>query len=291
MEIRNIILVLLTVLMFGGCDVNKQQDIIKQIDFKEVLWFAERADALSMTEAQIKKFFPNTVRVADMANIEVMYFLEQYPETKRQVIVVRGAVNLKNIKETVDYDYILSKNKKLGIYVHHGFDEVAMEVYADVLPHLHKDYSVALTGHSMGAAISNLLMMYLYEDGFDLERSVNFGQPKVTNSKGVNRYGFLPLTRIVHENDLVALLPPITLLDAIHGFYEHMGEEVILLEGEYYAYLERHDAERKSVGSFWKNIGHESIGDHVMGAYLKNIKGKQSHTVQVSYRQREKYIP
>ncbi len=91
------------------------------------------------------------------------------------------------------------------------------------------------------------------------ERFMNFGQPKVTDKAGVKVYDFLPLTRVVDENDVVPLVPPITLFNSIHGIYEHLGDEVILLRDEYYVYLEKHDAARKSVGSFWENLGHESI--------------------------------
>lgn len=144
-----------------------------------------------------------------------------------------------------------------------------MKIYKDVIPHLEKGYKVRVTGHSLGAAISTLLMMYLHEDGFKVERSINFGQPKVTNKAGVKAYGFLPLTRVVDENDVVPLVPPVTLLDSIHGIYEHLGDEVILLKEEYYVYLEQHDAERKSVGNFWKDMGHESITEHFMDNYLR----------------------
>jgi predicted lipase len=241
------------------------------------------------TKAQIKKSFPKTVRVAEVADTEVQYFLELHPDENRQIITVRGTANLANVKE--DAEYIPSKNKKLGIYVHSGFDDDATKLYADVLPHLNKEHKVTVTGHSLGAAIATLLMMYLHEDGFDVERSINFGQPKVTNKKGVKRYEFLPLTRVVDENDVVPLVPPITLLDSIHGVYEHLGEEFILLEDAYYVYLEKHNATRKSIGSFWKNIGHESISEHYMTNYLKNIQSKKSDAVQVPYNQREEYIP
>ena len=69
--------------------------------------------------------------------------------------------------------------------------------------------------------------MYIHEDSFSVVRSINLGQPKVMNDHGVRMYGFLPLTRVVDENDLVPMVPPITLLDSIHGCYEHFGDEVI----------------------------------------------------------------
>lgn len=276
-------------LVVVGCEVGADNKIrvTKKIDFEDIHWYAGRANAAYENEQEIRQAYPKTVRVATVGDTEVQYFLELFHETRLQVITVRGTDNLKNALENAEY--LQSKDGKLGIYVHTGFDADTIAVYRDVLPHLKKDYKVKTTGHSLGAAISTLLMIYLHEDGFHIERSINFGQPKVTNMAGVEAYDFLPITRVVDEHDVVALVPPITLLDSIHGIYEHLGDEVILLEDEYYVYLEKHDAERKSVGSFWKNIGHESIEDHFMDNYLENIEDKYSKSVQVPYSKREDY--
>ena len=48
---------------------------LKNIDFDQVAWFAERANAAYMDEAQIRDKFPHTIRVAQVANTEVQYFL------------------------------------------------------------------------------------------------------------------------------------------------------------------------------------------------------------------------
>ncbi len=267
-----------------------KQSVMKKadIDFEDLLWYAQRAKAAYKSEAFIKKTYPETVRVATLNDIDVQYFLEVLADQNLQVISVRGTANFKNAKE--DAEYTQSKNKKLGIYVHHGFDEDSSKVYADLSPYLNKDYKVRVTGHSLGAAISTLLMMYLYEDGYQVERSINFGQPKVTNKRGVEAYDFLPLLRVVDEEDLVPLVPPITLIDSFHGVYEHLGEEVILLSGVYFVYLKQSMAERKSIGDFWKNLGHESVKDHFMDNYLKNVKSKLGKAVQVPYADRENYI-
>ncbi|XOF33383.1 MAG: lipase family protein [Candidatus Electrothrix sp. YB6] len=275
--------------LLSSCGADQEREVVTQVDFKQVLWFAERAHAAYKTEADIRKLLPKTVRVIpDVADTEVSYFLEQDDTTKQQLIAVRGTANLENARE--DAEYVPSKNKHLGIYVHQGFDSDAVKIYNDVLPYLKKDYQTAVTGHSLGGAVAALLMMYLHEDGFPLVRSINFGQPKVTNSTGVKEYAFLPLTRVVDENDVVPQLPPVTLLDSLHGIYEHLGDEVVLLKDEFYAYLARHQAQEKSVASFWKNLGQEDIPDHFMASYLKNIQNKISHAVQVPYSERGKYL-
>lgn len=252
-------------------------------NFNEIDWYAGRANAAYLTASEIQEKYPRTVRVSCLEAIDVQYFLETFSTEKVQVVSVRGTANLKNVEE--DTEYMQSKNPNLDIYVHKGFDSDAAIVYEDLKPHLLVDHQIKLTGHSLGAAISTLLMMYMHEDGFSVMRSINFGQPKVTNSHGVGKYGFLPLTRVADDNDLVPMVPPITLLNSIHGCYEHLGDEVILLSDKDYIYLTQHDAARKSIGEFWRRLGHESVEDHLMDNYLNRISSKLNEAVQVPYDQ------
>lgn len=292
---RSVFSVIALILSVGyGCNmqqnnvVSQVPDVEKNIDFNTIKWYAARAGAAYDSEAEIKAAFPDTVRVAQVGSTQVQYFLEFDTARKIQIVSIRGTANLKNIIE--DVEYIESKNDRLGIHVHKGFDEDTFKIYQDILPFLKKDYAVRLTGHSLGAAIAALLMIYLHEDGFEIQRLVNFGQPKFTNKQGVERYHTLPLTRIVDENDVVPLLPPATLVNALHGGYEHMGDEVILLKGEEYIYLEQHQADTKKVEGFWNNLDHESIKEHLIANYLKNINSKLAKAEQVPYAARDVYL-
>ncbi len=226
--------------------------------------------------------------VATTHNSKVQYFLEQDPAHQRQIISIRGTDNLDNIRE--DVEYIESRNPNLGIFVHSGFDEDTNQIFTALLPHLNKSREVIVTGHSLGAAISTLLMMYLHEEGFQVGTSINFGQPKITNRAGAEKYKFLPLIRVADENDLVPMVPPADFVDAIHGAYQHLGPEVILLQGEYYVYQTHHQVERDDVDSFWDNLGDESITAHYMKHYLQNIESKLTQAKAVPYDQREHYL-
>lgn len=252
---------------------------MKGISFSKILWYAQRASAAYQNEMFIRKHFAQTVHVHHLESIDVQYFIEYYPEENLQVISIRGTANLANAFE--DMEYSQAHDRVLSIYVHRGFDHDAFAVYQHILPHLKSHTKIRLTGHSLGAAISTLLMMYLHNDGFEIEQSVNFGQPKITNAQGAEKSHSLPLTRIVDDNDIVPLLPPITLLDSIHGIYKHFGDEIILLKNKKYHYLQEHSAERKSVGSFWCELGHESIKDHFIENYITNIKCKLGAAIEV----------
>ena len=251
-------------------------------------WFAQRARAAYGSQAEIIKKFPDTVRVATVPGTDVQYFLERDSAHRRQVISVRGTYNLGNLRE--DAEFNPDKNAILGIYVHAGFDADAFKVYQDVLPHLQKGESVRVTGHSLGAAISTLLMMYLHLDGFRVEPSINFGQPKLTDLAGAQAWEFLPLLRVVDRDDLVPLLPPKDWLDPVHGAFRHFGREVILLDQTYYVYLSEHqDMLQPRVSSFWDNLGSESLEDHRIDNYLRRITDKLQRAMQVPYKQRELY--
>ena len=79
-------------------------------------------------------------------------------------------------------------------------------------------------------------------------------------------------------------------MNALHGSYKHMGDEVILLKGVEYIYLEQHQAETKKVEGFWDNIDHESVKEHFIANYLKNINSKLAKAIQVPYSSREVYL-
>lgn len=280
----------LALVVVSGCasKITQQDTKSSALDFNDILWHALRAKAAYEKPDVIKRKFPNTVFIGKDKKKNIQYFVEKFHDKKLQIISVRGTDNLKNFKQ--DADYIPAKDRQLGIYVHRGFDRDARHVLNGVLPELNRDYDVKVTGHSLGAAIASLLMIYLHEEGFTIKPSVNFGQPKFTNKKGANKYNFLPLLRVVNKNDMVPLVPPVTLLDSVHGKYVHFKPEVILLKGAHYVYLDDHDASRRLPGSFWLNIGHESVKDHSMDNYLADIKTKLENAVQIPYKDREKYI-
>jgi len=257
------------------------------IDFKRVQWYAKRANAAYQSADEIRREFPDTILVASTPK-GVQYFLEKDNSKGVQVLVIRGTDNLANIRE--DAECVESRNSKLGIYVHNGFDEDAQQIFEDILPRLDKSRELIVTGHSLGAAVSTILMMYFHEEGFTLGPSINFGQPKVTNKAGVEKYRSLPLLRVVDKDDPVPLVPPNDLIDSIHGDYEHLGAEILLLHGKYYVYADRHVARKLSVDSFWKNLGNEHVSDHRMVHYLHNIAEKLIAAVQVPYDKRLAYL-
>ncbi len=258
------------------------------INFNEIYAYAERSNTAYKDKLAIKANYPLTVRISSPNGTQVRYFLEQDNKTHTQFITIRGTHNNQNLSE--DLDISVREDRKVDIPVHTGFDLAARAVFNDVKPQLKPGYKTYVTGHSLGGAIAAILAIYLIEDGVQVERVVTFGQPRFTTAEGVKRLGFLPLTRVVDENDIVPLVPPSTFTILGFGTFEHVGREVILLEGPEFVFLPSHDANRITLGEFWRSLSFADLKDHEMQKYLRRIASKATGAIEVPYTEREKYV-
>jgi triacylglycerol lipase len=242
------------------------------IDFNLVLQHAERSAAAYNSPDQIQAQFGQdaTLTIKELGEIDVLAFVESHDDQKMQWVVVRGTANFENA--ILDVEYSKETHTEVGVPLHEGFWKSSDAVYNAVRPLLNKDYQIRVTGHSLGGAIAAILMMRFHNEGLSLEQCVTFGQPKVTNEKGVERYRDLPLLRVINDEDPVPLVPPLTLLSAFHGAYHHFGPEVLLQKDNTYKYYPEHQAERFGVTSFWTHIGREDVLDHHVASYVANVK-------------------
>lgn len=182
---------------------------------------------------------------------------------------IRGTANKHNA--IMDAQYVKERDPILDIYVHKGFHDLAKAAYQNFYPHIRPGYSLRITGHSLGGAAAAILAMYYHKEGRDIKSCITFGQPKVTNEDGVKTFWDLNLLRIVDHEDVVPLVPPLTIISALHGPYRHLGEEVILEDGGHWKWLSKHNANRILITGTWSNLLHESISDHYMNSYIKRI--------------------
>ena len=203
--------------------------------------------------------------------------------------VHRGARNRRQAEFLRRRSVAIRDDRSIDIPVHAGFDAVAEAIYVDLKPYLKPDYKTYLTGHSLGGAIAALLAVYLMEDGHNVVRVVTFGQPRFTTAVGVERLS-LPILRVVDENDMVPMLPPATSRHPTYGPYEHVGPEVILLEGPRYVYLPSHDANRIAIWELWRSTAFADLPDHKMDKYLLRLSTKRKGAVVVAYDDRERYV-
>jgi hypothetical protein len=258
------------------------------LDFNDIYQYAERSYASYAPELAIRAKYPKIVRISAPDQSRVRYVLERDDKKRIQIITIRGTNNNANISE--DLNIYVRDDRKIDIPVHSGFDYAAKLLFNDVKPFLKPGYKTYVTGHSLGGAVAAVLAIYLIEDGMSVDRVVTFGQPRFTTAEGVKRLQFLPLTRVVDANDIVPLVPPAMMSDPKFGPFEHVGAEVILLEGPAFVYLPSHDATRIALGEFWRMLSYADIRDHDMEKYLRRIASKTTGASEVPYTQREKFV-
>lgn len=161
------------------------------------------------------------------------------------------------------------------------FASAAVEVLQTIEMHLQRDYQTRITGHSLGGAVAVILMMFLKDEGYLIEKCITFGQPKVTNHVGVQQCQHFPLLRVINQEDSVPLVPPCTALNLLRGGYAHFGSEV-QLKSDSYIYREAHGKCDLPSDSFWRRVFHlgiqedikqlsGNIDDHYIQFYLLNL--------------------
>lgn len=246
------------------------------LDFPLALQYAQRAALAYEQDPTIQRQSSSDVKVSISGPVSsgMKAYVEVNQAKRVQWIVVRGTSSLVNIRSDVDYNKVA--DSRLGIPLHKGFADAAVQVYQFAKPLLKTDYETRVTGHSYGGAAAVIVLMLLKEDGFKLGQAMTFGQPKVTNRDGVRKYRTLPLLRFVNAKDPVPSLPPFELFAVLdEGPYLHLGPEVVLEEGGKYRYFAEHPSELSSVFSFWDNLKNLSIQDvpeHFMSTYLARVQ-------------------
>lgn len=247
-----------------------------QVDFVELEHYAKRSYAAYGSKTTILRQFPQTTRVTIIKSIDVLYFVETDRKRKHQTISIRGTASKPNIWQ--DVELAMVKDRILGINLHRGFRNDARQVYKDLKRYISKDYATRVTGHSLGGAIAMIIAGYLTTEGYNVERIVTFGQPKISNETDETGFG-RGITRVAHDEDVVPMLPP-------GGFqrYVHIGPELVLRAGPNYVYLPSHAADRLSIKEFWRNLKNFSAKEHHMDFYLDNIQEKiEGGSRQVPY--------
>ena len=88
----------------------------------------------------------------------------------------------------------------------------AVLAWLESLQSQHITKTLSLTGHSLGGAVATIAAMELTQRGFDIQRVVIFGSPRVGSPEFAARYAAMGLQaktrRFVHDQDGVSVLPP-----------------------------------------------------------------------------------
>jgi len=239
-------------------------------DLEEALEFMNMAALAYDDDNKIKAKFPrNDVEIIELKDSKVKFFHGIDHDNNVQWVSVRGTANLDNFK--TDMEYTKEKDPIIRIYLHKGFQDAAEAAWKKLKMHLVKDMPINVTGHSLGGAIANILAMYMKKKKLPLQKCITFGQPKVTNHKGVWKYRRIPLVRFVHKDDPVPLVPPITFITSRHGFYIQMGAEVHMIGAGQLRCLNRKQSADMRSSMMWDKLDDLDVKDHKAENYIKAI--------------------
>lgn len=222
------------------------------IDLDRVLEFAQRCNDCYHDHETFRRAYGAHVEVGEFPVSGLRIYLDTAPQGGAQWVMVRGTANLPNVIE--DLEFIGETEHELGIHVHSGFDKSLQECLPWVLQRLDRTRPVWVTGHSLGGAVAELLIATLDHRGYKDVSGITFGQPKLTNARGVARLAHLKLLRVVHESDPVPMLPPVFVELVEIGIYHHSGPELIVRPDGTLTCLQRHLADRLDVRSYWADL-------------------------------------
>ncbi len=257
------------------------------INFQNIKEFAYFSNAAYMTEPEIRELCVSKgyslTHYSNIPDIQISYFLATNDTTKSQIISVRGTSNVENAM--VDVALQLKMDKHAGVYLHSGFSQAAQAIYAEIKPQLKSDYKINVTGHSLGGAAALILAMHLDVDKFTPGKVVTFGQPKVTNIAGANKFQHLNVMRLVTPKDLVPLVPPFDPVDINNlDIYWHLGKEVILLPDTQYAILEGMSSMLRATKFTQEPLTENNLINHQMSLYIALLNKKLTVSKLVPYK-------
>lgn len=273
---KNIVLFLVVIAMAGKVFSATQADG-NAINFQEIKKYANFSSIAYQVSPKIRGIGSlNNYTITHYNNIpeiQIAYFLATSDVDKSQVIVVRGTSNIENA--IVDVALKLTPDRRAGVSLHNGFSQAAQAIYAEIKPMIKAGYAISTTGHSLGGAVALVLAMYLDVDGFAVDNVITFGQPKVTNIAGANKFQHLNIIRLVMPKDLVPLVPPFDPMDINNlDIYWHAGREVVLLPGSDYAVLEGMNSMMRAIKFTQQPLNENNLNDHQMTLYLEMVAKK-----------------
>ncbi len=259
--------------------------VVASADFKAIQQNAKLSDIAYLPQPQVAGSLHDMgyvlQRYNELTETKVSYFLTK--KNGKQLLVIRGTSNFENV--LLDLDIQFKPDDLIGIQLHQGFSAAAKAVYLDAKSLLSKTQPIHTTGHSLGGAVALILAMYLEKEGYNLQGSTTFGQPKVTNVLGAKQFSHLNVSRIVTPLDMVPLVPALSPLQLQNlDIYWHLGEEVILMSGKEYALSQGLKSMLRASKFVDKVPDETNFQAHKMSHYLALIQQKQNGALQVPYK-------
>jgi len=256
-------------------------------NFAQILDFAQLSSAAYQDETSIEILLSQRneqlTEHGSIAGYQVSYFLATDTKNKSQFLAIRGTSNVENALADIALQQVVDKHT--GIPLHRGFALSARDIYAQVGPKLIKNFSINITGHSLGGAVAVVLAMYLDIDNYNVKQVVTFGQPKVTNVTGALKFKHLPVIRVVTPKDVVPLVPPFDPVDIKNiNIYWHLGEEIILLDKTNYTITSGVKSMLRATRFLTVKPSKENLLNHHMAHYINLLKNKIDKSTYIEYK-------
>lgn len=175
------------------------------------------------------------------------FFVVRDDAARRQFISIRGTASKNDWGDGVDVRKsarVLNDGSRIMFF--RGFLEETNNMLPVALGLLKRNYRTRIVGHSRGGAMGLILARLLVDEGFrhTMIEVVTFGQPKITNRDGVNRYPSMDVLRVVNDRDLVARFPFHGPIASANGRYAHIGKALYLWAGNEWSLVPDADERR-----------------------------------------------
>lgn len=243
------------------------------INFNEIMQYAKKAEAVYGADDEIKDEFGaySNIYFGEGGGYKLKWFIQKENTPSNKLwIVIRGTSNVQNVYADVSYPKV--DDELSNILLHKGFAYATREVYSNIKKHLDKNSEVYIVGHSLGGASAAIMAIWLRKEGYNVALCYTFGQPKITNEIGAQKYKDLPLIRVVNQGDPVPHLPPDVILDELQKDpYVHFGREVKLQPSEKSS---PQNNDKSIMENLWDKIHSKHIESHYMKNYISAIKQK-----------------
>ncbi len=194
----------------------------------------------------------------------------------RQTLVLGGTNTTRQWQ--IDALTLPAYQDDLGAYVHLGWNTMSFLVINTMLPKLRADYSLTVTGFSLGAAMSAIVSKYLTLAGYPVTEVVTFGQPRITDTDGIAVFDDLPITRFVNAGD------PFPHMKQADSPAAHFGRMVVLYNGNRYAYVPDGDPRLQADTRAFDEFAQVEFDFHSENLYVERVAAKADRAMQVEYR-------
>ena len=186
------------------------ESLIEMGEYSKLIYTDKGIFADGKVSPEEPEFYGLNRMIADQHRIkkdQFSYYVIQ--EDGVSILIFRGTANAKNVLS--DIDIRTFDDGRLDAKIHRGFRDAAELIYTDIIRNYELDYTVFLTGHSLGGALAQIIGMWLNSikdaNGVKLYnvQIFTFGSPKVSTTFMFNEPNHW---RVVDRSDPVPFLPP-----------------------------------------------------------------------------------